>query len=289
MRLYFFIFLFSLTMACTGAPNSNTSNSAKPKTDEKTPVYNYEIVKAYPHDTSAFTQGLVVYDGLFYEGTGGRRSDSFHSSLRKVEIDTGKVLQKSDLAGEYFGEGITILKDKIYQLTWQENTAFVYDVKDFKLLQELHYSSEGWGLTTDGTNLLMSDGTHLIRVLNPENFDVIRTIPVLDERGKPILELNELEYVKGEIWANIWQKGWIIRIDPASGKLLGRIDLNRLAEEQMNASPIADVLNGIAYDAASDRIFITGKRWKQVFEIKVVPQPAGTPASSAPAAPSANK
>jgi glutamine cyclotransferase len=267
-------------MACTGAPNINSnSGTVKPKGDEKVPVYNYEIVKAYPHDTSAFTQGLVVYNGFFYEGTGGRRSDPFHSTLRKVEIDTGKVLQKSDLAGEYFGEGITILKDKIYQLTWQENKAFVYDVNDFKLLQELHYSTEGWGITHDGTNLYMSDGSHLIRVLNPDTFDVIRTIAVLDERGKPILELNELEYIKGEIWANIWQKGWIIRIDPATGKLLGRIDLNKLAEQQMNASPTADVLNGIAYDEASGRIFITGKRWNQVFEIKVVPQPSATPSN----------
>lgn len=253
------------------------------------PVYNYEIVKAYPHDPDAFTQGLVVFNGFFYEGTGGRKSDSFHSSLRKVDIQTGKALQKIDLAPEYFGEGITILNNKIYQLTWQENKAFVYDVNDFKLLQQFSYSTEGWGITNDGTNLMMSDGSHLIRVLNPETFDVVRTIAVLDERGKPILELNELEYIKGEIWANIWQKGWIIRIDPATGKLLGRIDLNRLADEQMNASPNADVLNGIAYDAASDRIFITGKRWKQLFEIKVVPQPEATPAGSAPAAPPANK
>lgn len=278
-------------MACTGAPNGNTSNSgsnAKPRADEKVPVYNYEIVKAFPHDPDAFTQGLVVFNGFFYEGTGGRKSDSFHSSLRKVDIQTGKALQKIDLAPEYFGEGITILNNKIYQLTWQENKAFVYDVNDFKLLQQFSYSTEGWGITNDGTNLMMSDGSHLIRVLNPETFDVVRTIAVLDERGKPILELNELEYIKGEIWANIWQKGWIIRIDPATGKLLGRIDLNRLADEQMNASPNADVLNGIAYDAASDRIFITGKRWKQLFEIKVVPQPEATPAGSAPAAPSAN-
>jgi glutaminyl-peptide cyclotransferase len=268
MRLFFLIIIISMSIACSGS--ANNANSAPPKKDEKVPTYTYQIVKTYPHDPGAFTQGLVFLNGVFYEGTGGRRGDSFHSSLRKVEIDTGKVLQKTDLAPEYFGEGITILNGKIYQLTWQENKAFVYDVNDFKLLQQFDYSTEGWGITNDGTNLFMSDGSHLIRVMNPENFKEIRNIPVLDERGKPIMELNELEYVKGEIWANVWQKSWIVRIDPTSGKLLGRIDLTKLAEEQMNAS-FNNVLNGIAYDAATDRIFVTGKLWKQLFEIKVVP------------------
>lgn len=271
-------------MACTGSPtniNSNSGSNTKPKDGAKPPVYSVQVVKTYPHDTTAYTQGLVVRDGFFYEGTGGRRHDPFHSSLKKVEIETGKTLQKIDIAGEYFGEGITILGDKVYQLTWQENTAFVYDIKDFKLLREIRdaYSTEGWGLTNDGTNLWMSDGSHLIRSVNPETFEVIRTVPVLDENGRPIMYLNELEYVKGEIWANVYQTGWIIRIDPATGKLLGRIDLNQITDEQMDTSSIADVLNGIAYDAAGDRIFVTGKRWKQLFEIKLVPQPGPAPAS----------
>lgn len=267
-------------MACAGAQNSNSnSGTPKSKTPEKVPVYGYEVVKTYPHDPGAFTQGLVVHNGFFYEGTGGRRSDSFHSSLRKVDIETGKILQKIDLAGEYFGEGITILNDKIYQLTWEENTCFVYDVNDFKLLKQFGYGTKGWGLTNDGTNLLMTDGSHLVRVVNPENFEVTRTIPVLDEKGRPIIDLNELEYVKGEIWANVWQKEWIARIDPATGKLVGRIELNRLVDEQEKSSATSDVLNGIAYDQASDRVFVTGKKWKQVFEIKVIPPPAATPAN----------
>jgi glutamine cyclotransferase len=263
-------------MACTGSPNnsSNSGSNAKPKDAAKAPVYTVQIVKAYPHDPSAFTQGLVVHNGFFYEGTGGRRNDPFHSALKKVDIETGKTLQKVDLAGEYFGEGITILGDKIYQLTWQENTAFVYDVKDFKLLQKFDYNTEGWGITNDGTNLFVSDGSHLIRVRNPENFEEIRNFPVLDDNGRPIPRLNELEYVKGEIWANVYQSGWIIRIDPATGKLLGRIDLNQIADEQMQSSEDADVLNGIAYDAASDRIFVTGKQWNKLFEIKLVPPAA---------------
>jgi glutaminyl-peptide cyclotransferase len=272
-------------MACNGASNNSTetnkanvnvnANQANtaPKTNAAPPVYNFEIVKTYPHDPKAFTQGLIVHNGFFYEGTGGRRKEErFYSSLRKVEIETGKVLQKHDLADPYFGEGITILNDKVYQITWQESTCFVYDVNDFKLLKEFKYAGEGWGLTHDGTNLIMSDGTHVIRFINPETFETIRTIVVLDEKGKPQMEINELEYVKGEIWANIWQEGWIVRIDPATGKLLGRIDLRKLADDQMDKSATADVLNGIAYDAATDRLFVTGKLWSNIFEIKLQKQ-----------------
>ena len=216
---------------------------------------------------------MVFYNGVFYEGTGGKKTEEpFSSSLRKVELETGKVLQKFDLADEYFGEGITILGDKIYQLTWQEQTAFVYDLNGFKLLKEFKYSGQGWGLTHDGTNLIMSDGTHVIRVINPENFQTIRTIVVLDENGKAVTQLNELEYIKGEIWANIWQKGVIVRIDPANGKILGKIDLDKLDQEQQRNDDNADVLNGIAYDEAGDRIFITGKLWKKLFEIKIKPK-----------------
>jgi glutaminyl-peptide cyclotransferase len=150
-------------------------------------------------------------------------------------------------------------------------TAFVYDM-NFKLLKEFRYSGQGWGLTNDGTNLYMSDGTHVIRVVNPEDFKTIRTIVVNDEHGKPIMQLNELEMVKGEIWANVWQTGWIIRIDPATGKLLGRVDLNSLVDDEQNKNDDADVLNGIAYDATGDRMFVTGKMWRRLFEIKVNPR-----------------
>ena len=287
MRLYFLIFIVSIITACSGTPstsnavsvnvsnstNSNAVNSA-PKTNAPVPVYTYEIVKTYPHDPKAFTQGLVYHNGFLYEGTGGSRArgDNFFSSLRKVELETGKVLQKSDLATEYFGEGIAILDNKIYQLTWREKTAFVYDLNDFKLLKQFTYAGEGWGLTNDATNLLMSDGTHIIRVINPETFETVRTITVFDEKNRPLMQLNELEYIKGEIWANIWQEGDIVRIDPNTGKLLGRIDLTKLADEQMDSSREADVLNGIAYDQASDRLFITGKKWNKLFEIKINPK-----------------
>ncbi|MEO8041357.1 MAG: glutaminyl-peptide cyclotransferase [Acidobacteriota bacterium] len=238
MRFSYVFVLLLLSISCgnpPAVPNNNNSNLNKAATPAPVAMYDYEIVKSYPHDPKAFTQGLEFHDGTLYEGTGGdgENNDPFFSSLRKVDFVTGKVLHKYDLPREYFGEGITILGDKIYQLTWREMTAFEYDLKDFKLLRELRYSGEGWGLTNDGTNLIMSDGTHVIRFVNPQDFKTVRTIVVNDEKGKPVMQLNELEFVKGEIWANIWQTGWIIRIDPASGKLLGRIDMNKLADQVM--------------------------------------------------------
>jgi glutamine cyclotransferase len=284
MRLYFLIFIISIAAACSSETSnksnvvsvnvSNNTNVNAAKSNAPLPVYTYEIVNTYPHDPKAFTQGLVFHNGFLYEGTGGSRArgDNFFSSLRKVELESGKVLQKVDLASDYFGEGITVFNGKIYQLTWREKTAFAYDLNDFKLLKEFRFAGEGWGLTNDAAHLIMSDGTHIIRFINPENFETARTITVLDEKGQPLMELNELEYIKGEIWANVWQKGAIVRIDPTTGKLLGRIDLTKLADEQMESSRQADVLNGIAYDEASDRIFITGKKWNKLFEIKVKPK-----------------
>lgn len=281
MRLYFLILIATLSLACNETPtNSNsvsinkTNTNAANNVNAKIPEYTYQIVKTYPHDRSAFTQGLIFHNGFLYEGTGGSRSrgDNFYSSLRKVELETGKVLQKFDLADAYFGEGITILKGKIYQITWHERTAFVYDLNDFKLLREFRYSGDGWGLTNDGTNLIMTDGTHVIRFVNPETFETVRTVSVFDQKGRPMMNINELEYIKGEIWANIWQEGEIVRIDPTTGKLLGIIDLEKLADEQMDKDENADVLNGIAYDEATERIFITGKKWGKLFEIKVVPK-----------------
>lgn len=276
MRSSYIFALVLLSFSCgdqPAVPNNNpTPNSNVSKPSGPVATYDYAIVKTYPHDPKAFTQGLEFHDGSLYEGTGGKDGDDFFSSLRKVDYATGKVLQKYDIPREYFGEGITILGDKIYQLTWRQMTAFEYDVKDFKLLRELRYSGEGWGLTNDGTNLIMSDGTHVIRFVNPQDFKTVRTIVVNDEKGKPVMQLNELEFVKGEIWANIWQTGWIVRIDPATGKLLGRIDLNTLADDEQKKNQRADVLNGIAYDAADDRIFVTGKFWPRLFEIKVNPR-----------------
>lgn len=278
MRFYILILFVLFMFSCNGnGSNSNKSVNKTPNTtvstnDEEVPVYTYEIVKEYKHDKKAFTQGLVFHEGFLYEGTGGKEGDEFDSSLRKVELDSGKVLQKFDLSDDYFGEGIAVLNDKIYQLTWTEGFAFVYGLSDFKLLREFRYTGQGWGLTTDGTNLIMSDGTHIIRIVNPETFETVRTIVVFDENKKPIFRLNELEYVKGEIWANVWQKDKIARIDPKDGKLLGWIDLTKLVKDQQKRSNDVDVLNGIAYDEKNDRLFVTGKMWRNLFEIKIKPQ-----------------
>jgi glutaminyl-peptide cyclotransferase len=274
MRFKLFFLLALVSVSCGNSPpvtNNTNLNSNTPKATQQPVTYDYEIVKSYPHDPSAFTQGLEFHDGVIYEGTGGKDDDEYTSSLRKVDYTTGKISQKHDLPPEYFGEGITIFGDKIYQLTWREMTAFEYDL-NFKLLREVRYSGEGWGLTNDGTHLIMSDGTHVIRFVNPQDFKTVRTIVVNDERGRPLMQINELEFVNGEIWANVWETGWIVRIDPATGKLLGRIDLKKLVDEEQRKNRKADVLNGIAYDESADRIFVTGKLWSQLYEIKVNPR-----------------
>ena len=273
MRSFLLFAFTAFALSCGNTPQVPIDPNANANVPPKVvAAYDYEIVNSYPHDPAAFTQGLDFHNGFLYEGTGGKQGDDFFSSLRKVEFTTGKVLQKHDLAREYFGEGITIFGDKIYQVTWKEMTAFEYDLETFKLLRELRYSGEGWGLANDGTNLIMSDGTHVIRFVNPADFKTVRTIVVKDEKGKPVMQLNELEFVKGEIWANVWQSGWILRIDPADGKLLGRIDMNSLVDDEQDKNRKADVLNGIAYDEATDRIFVTGKNWKRLFEIKLKPR-----------------
>jgi glutaminyl-peptide cyclotransferase len=279
MRLYILLSLVFLFSTCSGTTNNankpaNNGNMNKPTSNSNVPsagvpVDTYEIVKTYNHDSGAFTQGLVIVNGFFYESDG----EYGESTVRKVEVETGKVLQKKDLAEDYFAEGLTVLNDKVYQITWQENVAFQYDM-NFKLLKEFKYSGEGWGLTNDGTNLIMSDGTHVIRFINPENFETIRTVVVNDEKGRPLMKLNELEYIKGEIWANVWHSesigkpNHIARINPQDGKLLGWIDLGGISPEDIKRDG-ENVLNGIAYDAATDRIFVTGKKWKNLFEIKV--------------------
>lgn len=283
MRLYFFLTLVIVAAGCSGNANSNSPNSAgngnkifnvnNPKA--VLPVSTYEIVKTYPHDPRAFTQGLVFHDGFLYESTG----QEGESTLRKVNLETGKIVQKHDLPDEVFAEGIAIMGDKIYQLSWRDRMAWVYNLADFRLLREVRYSDDGWGLTHDGTNLFATNGTHVIKVLNPETFETIRTIVVKDESGRPLMKLNELEMVKGEIWANIWHSeeigkpNHIVRIDPATGALKGWIDLSGISpDDQSGEDKSENTLNGIAYDEAGDRIFVTGKNWKNLYEIKLKPK-----------------
>jgi glutamine cyclotransferase len=231
-----------------------------------TPVYTYEVVNTFPHDHGAFTQGLLYLDGALYESTGlnGR------SSLRKVDLGTGTVLKQLDVPREYFAEGLAALNGKLYQLTWQNEKGFVYDLESFNQERTFTYSAEGWGLTTDGQSLIMSDGTAQIRFLDPASFQVKRTITAMDH-DRSIDRLNELEYVKGEIFANVWTTDFIVRIDPATGKVLGVIDFSGLLAPQDRAN--TDVLNGIAYDAVDDRLFVTGKLWPKLFEVRLKPKP----------------
>jgi glutamine cyclotransferase len=238
-------------------------SSGAPASPEDIPVYTFQVVNSWPHDCKAFTQGLIFYQDVFYESTG----QYGESSLRRVEPLTGKVLSKIKVSKEYFAEGIAIFQGKIFQLTWQSHKGFIYDLENFKRIGEFSYDGEGWGLTHDERSLIMSDGTNQLRFLDPVSLKVERTLNVFED-NHPLTQLNELEYVKGEIYANIWHTDRIVRIDPASGKILGSIDLQGLLTSKGDCSQ-TDVLNGIAYDEATDRLFVTGKLWPKVFEIKL--------------------
>ncbi|HUR33373.1 MAG TPA: glutaminyl-peptide cyclotransferase [Vicinamibacterales bacterium] len=226
------------------------------------PVFGYTVVHTYPHDRDAFTQGLQVVDGVFYEGTGlnGR------SSIRKVKIDTGEVLQKREVSAQYFGEGITVRGNELFQLTWQSGVALVYDTATFTPKRQHKYRGEGWGLTQDKASLIMSDGTEFLRYLDPATFAEKRRVRVT-AAGAALKNLNELEYVKGEVFANVWQTDYVARVDPATGKVNGYIDFRGLLTPREREG--TDVMNGIAYDEASDRLFITGKLWPRVFEVRI--------------------
>jgi glutamine cyclotransferase len=243
----------------SAAANSNASRGAS----GSVPVYGYEVVNTYPHDAQAFTQGFVFEGGQFLESTGLEH----RSTLRRVEIETGKVLQKVDVPGFFLAEGLTLFGGKIYQLTWRGMKGFVYDPKTFEKTGEFKYEGEGWGLAHDADSLILSDGTNEIRFLDPNTYAVRRTISVTDAAG-PVEELNELEYVRGEIYANVWHNNRVARIDPADGRVKGWIDLSGLLKPGEVTNEEA-VLNGIAYDERGDRLFVTGKLWPKVFEIKL--------------------
>jgi glutamine cyclotransferase len=231
----------------------------------QTPEYGYQVIHAYPHDPNAFTQGLEYRAGYLYEGTGlkGR------SSLRKEKLETGQVLQEIELDPQYFGEGITVLNQQIIELTWQSEAGFVYDQSTFRRLRAFNYPGEGWGLTNDGQTIYMSDGTAQIRIWDPVTLQEKRRITVRD-RGQPVLNLNELELVRGELYANVWQTDRIARISPVDGRVLGWIDLTGILSPADRTEQV-DVLNGIAYDVLGNRLFVTGKLWPKLFEIKLVP------------------
>jgi len=231
------------------------------------PVYSYRILATYPHDAKAYTQGLQYIGGVLYEGTGLNGS----SSVRRVDLTTGRVLKNLPLSGLYFGEGITVLGNKLFELTWQNGVAFVYDPATFQQTATYHYSGEGWGLTTDCKRLIMSDGTPALRFIDPANFGETSRITVKDG-VRPLPQLNELEYIEGEVWANVYQTDFIARIDPRTGRVNSFVNMTGLLKAA-DRLPESDVLNGIAYDAQRKRIFVTGKKWPKLFEIQVAPTP----------------
>jgi glutaminyl-peptide cyclotransferase len=255
--------LVFLSLGSTACPNQSQQNRSHGEGSPSAPIYGYEVFHVWPHDPHAFTQGLIFYNGNLLESTGqvGR------SSLRRVEVETGKVLEKVEVPPPHFAEGITLLNGKIYQLTWQDQLGFIYDSGTFEKIGEFHYAGEGWGLTNDDKSLIMSDGTNRLRFLDPNNFQVTKTIAVFDGQT-PVADLNELEYVQGEIYANVWHDDRIARIDPQTGRVTSWINLSEI----LTRAEVRDeeaVLNGIAYDEIGHRLFVTGKLWPKLFEIRI--------------------
>jgi len=250
----------SIILACAPAPASSIAAQRKPA-----PVQSYKVVATFPHDTSSFTQGLVfASDGQLYESTGLEGE----STLRRVDIATGQTLQKIDVPSQYFAEGLAMVGDELLQLTWRHKLGFVYDRKTFKQKRTFSYKTEGWGIAYDGTsNLVMSDGSDTLTFLDPKSLAVAKTLRVMDA-GRPVSNLNELEWIEGEIWANIWMTDRIARISPRTGEVNAWIDLSSLYPASQRMPP-ADVMNGIAYDKATRRIYITGKKWPRLYQITV--------------------
>jgi glutamine cyclotransferase len=263
----FAFFFFFIAAACSFSSSPSSSPEVTPSQGSLPPVvlYHIGIKRTFPHDRTAFTQGLVYEDGIFYEGLGlnGR------SAIRKVRLEDGKVLQEKKLSSELFGEGIAVWKDKLFELTWQNQTGFVYEKKSFQLLRQFQYSWEGWGLTTDGDRLIMSDGTERLRFLDPATLKETGAISVSD-RGRAVPQLNELEMVDGKIYANVWKTNNIVAIDPKTGAVTAWIDLEPAARAAAQEFSGVDVLNGIAYDPEGKRLFVTGKLWPRVFEIELI-------------------
>ena len=241
------------------------------------PIDDVDIVHVYPHDPAAFTEGLFYWDGFLYESTGIEG----HSSIRKVRIATGEVIQKLEIPVPYFGEGIVNWGGQLVSLTWQSHVGFVFDLKTFKLQRRFDYAGEGWALTQDGKQIIMSDGTSELRFLNPATLKETRRLEVTLE-GQPLRNVNELEWVKGEIYANVWQTNWIARIDPRTGAVLGLVNLAGILSPVERVQGPDSVLNGIAYDAKQDRLFVTGKNWPKLFEVRLRPRLAAQTAAAPP-------
>jgi glutaminyl-peptide cyclotransferase len=257
--------------ACTNSDTSNHSaDNNPPATSNEPPAINYSVVNALPHDTTSFTEGFLIHDGKLYEATGHvDEVPSTRSLFGVVDLKTGKIEPKVELdKNKYFGEGIVFLNGKVYQLTYQTKIGFVYDAKTFKKIGDFTFpSAEGWGMTTDGTYLIMSDGTSNINYLDPNNFRLIKVLSVMDNNG-PVSNVNELEYINGYIYANVYETNYILKIDPSSGKVVGKLDFSTLDSEAKNKYPASKEFNGIAYDSVAKKIYVTGKLWPNIYEVQ---------------------
>lgn len=269
---FFLLAVFALFLTAFQGKTVDVSHVAKNQTTGlerliargDAPLYHCDVVRSYPHDPEAYTQGLLIRDGILYESTGLKK----RSTLRQVELESGRIIHSVALPGHLFAEGLTLLDGKIYQLTWKAGTGRIYDQDTLELTGEFRYETEGWGLTNDGSNLIMSDGTSQLYFLDPDTFRPIRKITV-QAKQEPISSLNELEYIEGEIFANIFMSDYIVRINPTSGRVIGWIDARHLRHDR-EIGPRAGTLNGIAYDSETKRIFLTGKRWTKLFEVQFV-------------------
>lgn len=264
--------IFTLFAACNDTGSTTTTTDTTGKTENTAPpTIQYSVVNKFPHDTSYFTEGLEFHNGQLFEASGGNADESpYPSEFGLADLQTGKVTTKAKLdKTKYFGEGITFFGDKVYELTWVSQVGFIYDANTFKKLGEFKLpSKEGWGLTHDSAHLIMSDGSSNLYYLSPDSLKLLNILRVTDNNG-PVANINELEYINGYIYANQWETSYIMKIDPATGKVVGRLDLDNLQKEATALRPGADVLNGIAYDSATGKMLITGKKWPYYYEIKL--------------------
>lgn len=268
---YFFCF-FSIAVfiiACSNNGNDETAGGNPSEAGSAGPaLINYAVLNVFPHDTASFTEGLLVHEGQLYESTGGQPGvNEYRSWFGPVDLKTGKAVRKVMLDTTYFGEGITILNNKLYQLTWEDHRGFVYDLASLKKIRDFRYNTEGWSLTNDGKQLIMSDGTSNLQYLDPDSLKVLKILGVQDNNG-PVGNINELEYIDGYIYANQYLTTNILKIDPANGNVVGRADFSNLERELKSKYPFILEMNGIAYDAASKKIYITGKAWPNLYEVK---------------------
>lgn len=268
--LLLFVFIVLITACNNNKPDTDTNTtSTETENSNAAAELHFNVVNIFPHDTTSYTEGFLVHEGKLYESTGYTESiPSTRSLFGEVDMKTGKIQTKAELdKKKYFGEGISFFDGRLYQLTWTTKIGFIYDARTFKKLGEFNYNTEGWGMTTDGTYLIMSDGSSNLSYHDPAGFKLIKILGVSDNNG-PVANINELEYIDGFIYANIYQTNYIIKIDPASGKVVGRADFSALAREVKNKYPDSEYMNGIAYDSASKKIYVTGKLWPNIYEVK---------------------